>query len=133
MTTAELNAYELVIEEEAYPFEEQAIEVHEANYELLATGIYNPWVQKSLDRLAILMPGRYAKNETSEGFLGSVDMYAYRMPIAVQPAVEQESTADVPAPGDAVASEESPEDSSEQPESPVPAVVVDATVNDGQQ
>ena len=38
--------YELVIEEEAYPFEERAIEVHEKNYELLATGIFNPWVQK---------------------------------------------------------------------------------------
>jgi hypothetical protein len=58
------------------------IEVHEANFELLAAGIYNPWVQKSLDELAVMMPGRYAKNESSEGFLGSIDVFAYRMPIA---------------------------------------------------
>jgi len=74
--------YEMVIEEEAYPFEEQAISVHEENYELLAEGIYNPWVQKSLDELAIMMPGRYAKTEIDGGFMGSIDTYAYRMPIA---------------------------------------------------
>jgi hypothetical protein len=49
---------------------------------LLAVGIYNPWVQKSLDKLAILMPGRYAKNEISGGYVGSIDTYAYRMPVA---------------------------------------------------
>ena len=85
LTEAEKVEYELVIEEEAYPFEEQAIAVHEENHELLVSGIYNPWVQKSLDRLAVMMPGRYAKSETSEGFLGSIDIYAYRMPIAPPP------------------------------------------------
>ena len=78
----------MVIEEEAYPFEERAISVHEENFELLSVGVYNPWVQKSLDKLAMLMPGRYAKNESSEGFVGSISYYAYRMPIA--PAVESE-------------------------------------------
>ena len=82
LSDAEKVDYELVIEEEAYPFEERAIEVHEANSELLASGIYNDWVQQSLDKLAVLMPGRYAKYEISAGFLGSIDTYAYRMPIA---------------------------------------------------
>jgi len=81
LSSAEASAYELVIEEEAYPFEEQAIEVHESNFELLRVGLYNGWVQRSLDKLAVLMPGRYAKNEISSGFLGSIDFYAYRMPI----------------------------------------------------
>jgi tetratricopeptide (TPR) repeat protein len=88
LSEAEKIDYEMVIEEEAYPFEEQAIEVHEKNHELIASGIYNPWVQKSLDRLAILMPGRYAKNESSEGFVGSIDYYAYRMPNAPEPVLE---------------------------------------------
>ena len=61
----------MVIEEEAYPFEERAISVHEENFELLAVGVYNPWVQKSLDKLAVLMPGRYAKNEISGGAEGT--------------------------------------------------------------
>jgi tetratricopeptide (TPR) repeat protein len=88
LSEAEKIDYELVIEEEAYPFEEQAIAVHEENHELLVSGIYNPWVQKSLDRLAVMMPGRYAKTETSEGFLGSIDVYAYRMPIAPPPLAD---------------------------------------------
>jgi len=82
LSDAEKIDYELVIEEEAYPFEERAIEVHEENFELLAGGIYNAWVQKSLDKLGLLMPGRYAKNEISGGYVGAIDSYAYRMPIA---------------------------------------------------
>ncbi len=82
LSAAELAEYELVIEEEAYPFEEQAIDVHEENHELLVAGVFNGWVEKSLEKLAILMPGRYAKSEMSAGFVGSIDAYAYRMPIA---------------------------------------------------
>lgn len=100
LTEDEKVEYELVIEEEAYPFEEQAIDVHEANFELLAGGIYNVWVQKSLDQLAIFMPGRYAKNEISGGFLGSIDTYAYRMPIAPPIGIEEENHADAPDAGE---------------------------------
>ena len=57
LSAAELADYDLVIEEEAWPFEEQAIGVHEKNFELLAGGVYNGWVQRSLDELAELMPG----------------------------------------------------------------------------
>jgi tetratricopeptide (TPR) repeat protein len=95
LSAAEMNSYELVIEEEAYPFEEQAITVHEQNFELLAAGVYNPWVQKSLDSLAGLMPGRYAKNESSEGFVGTVGVYAYRMPIVPASPVGDEDGVDV--------------------------------------
>jgi TolA-binding protein len=90
LSEAEKVDYEMVIEEEAFPFEERAIDVHEENLELLAAGVYNGWVQQSLDKLAVLMPGRYAKNEISSGFVGSVGSYAYRMPIA-PPPVEPES------------------------------------------
>jgi TolA-binding protein len=95
LTEAEKVDYELVIEEEAYPFEEQAIEVHQENFELLAAGVYNPWVQKSLDKLAILMPGRYAKNEISGGFVGSIDTYAYRMPVAPPMGIDEEIEVEV--------------------------------------
>ncbi|MBT8441787.1 MAG: tetratricopeptide repeat protein [Gammaproteobacteria bacterium] len=82
LSAAEKVDYELVLEEEAFPFEEQAIEVHENNFELLAAGVFNPWVQKSIDKLAVLMPGRYAKTEMSSGFVGAIQAYVYRMPIA---------------------------------------------------
>jgi tetratricopeptide (TPR) repeat protein len=95
LSASELVDYEMVIEEEAYPFEEQAIEIHERNFELLAQGVYNPWVQESLDKLAGLMPGRYAKNEISDGFVGSIDSYAYRMPIAPPVGFEEAPDADL--------------------------------------
>jgi hypothetical protein len=85
LSSADLADYELVIEEEAYPFEERAIEVHQENLELMRVGIFNSWVQRSLDELAVLMPGRYAKHEISSGYVGSIDRYAYRLPVV--PAV----------------------------------------------
>ena len=92
MSGSELAAYELVIEEEAYPFEERAIEIHEANFELLASGVHNSWIQNSLDKLAELMPGRYAKAEISTGFVGSINSYAYREPNAPAIALDPETS-----------------------------------------
>jgi hypothetical protein len=70
----------MVLEQEAFPFEEKAIDVHEKNLELMAAGIYNAWIAGSLDKLAALVPGRYAKFEASSGFIASLDSYAHRAP-----------------------------------------------------
>jgi len=83
LSASDLAEYELVLEEEAYPFEEQAIEVHQKNLELMDAGVYNRWIEKSLARLGDVMPGRYAKPEESTGLVDSVDRYAY-----VPPGVE---------------------------------------------
>jgi TolA-binding protein len=80
---AELLDYELALEEEAFPFEERAIEVHQKNLELMTAGVYNRFTEKSLEKLAVLMPGRYAKFEQSSGLIDSIDRYAYRAPSAV--------------------------------------------------
>ena len=63
LTAEELEEYELVIEDQAYPFEEKAISVHEKNMELLDVGIYNKWIDKSISKLSMLLPARYAKTE----------------------------------------------------------------------
>ena len=81
MSAADLAEYELVIEEEAYPFEERAIAVHQENLELIRVGVFNDWIERSLGELAVLMPGRYAKHEISSGYVGSIDQYAYRSPL----------------------------------------------------
>ena len=52
------------IEDQAYPFEEKAISVHEKNMELLDVGIYNQWIDKSIAKLSLLLPARYGKTET---------------------------------------------------------------------
>lgn len=62
----ELEQYEILLEEQAYPFEDKAIALHEANSKRAADGIYDTWVRKSFDALAKLLPARYAKYEKSE-------------------------------------------------------------------
>jgi cellulose synthase operon protein C len=85
LSASELLDYDEVIEEEAFPFEERAISVHEANRELMLAGVFNGWVEQSMGRLAEMVPGRYAKAEISSGFMGSIDSYAYRQPNAPDP------------------------------------------------
>lgn len=69
LNALEREQYELALEEQAYPFEEKAISLHEKNLELLRAGVYNAWVDKSLERLAQLVPVRYAKSEESIPFV----------------------------------------------------------------
>jgi TolA-binding protein len=59
----ELEQYDILLEEQAFPFEEKAIEIHEANISRARDGVYDEWVQKSFDALAKLKPARYAKAE----------------------------------------------------------------------
>jgi tetratricopeptide (TPR) repeat protein len=86
LSADEMTDYEDAIEEEAYPFEERAIDVHEKNLELMRVGVFNDWIQHSLDALAEMVPGRYAKSEISSGYLGSIEQYAYRAPLPPQTA-----------------------------------------------
>lgn len=55
--------YELLIEEQAYPFEESAIKAFEANLARLDQGIWNEWVQRSAAALTEMVPARYGKHE----------------------------------------------------------------------
>jgi cellulose synthase operon protein C len=66
LDAAALAQYELLLEEQAFPFEEKAIELYEANAARAADGVYDAWVQKSFAELAKLVPARYAKLERSE-------------------------------------------------------------------
>ncbi|MDH4031250.1 MAG: hypothetical protein OEU49_10405, partial [Chromatiales bacterium] len=58
-----LEQYEILLEEQAFPFEEKAIEIHESNAARAREGLYNEWVVMSFEALADLMPARYARNE----------------------------------------------------------------------
>jgi tetratricopeptide (TPR) repeat protein len=73
LSSDELDQYEMLLEEQAFPFEEKAVEVHEANARRAAEGVYDHWVQESFARLAELVPGRYAKNERSEAFVSTLE------------------------------------------------------------
>jgi tetratricopeptide (TPR) repeat protein len=82
LKASDLEKFEADLEEAAFPFEEKAIKVHEKNMELLHAGVFNTWTEKSLSRLAEMVPGRYAKNEMSSGFIGAIDRYVYRSPLS---------------------------------------------------
>jgi TolA-binding protein len=73
LTPEELEQYELLLEEQAFPFEEKAVEVHEANARRAAEGVYDEWVQQSFARLAELSPARYAKHEREEAFASALE------------------------------------------------------------
>ena len=62
----ELEQYDVLLEEQAFPFEEKAIGIHERNVRLAAQGVYDEWVQKSYAELAQLKPGRYARLEVAD-------------------------------------------------------------------
>ncbi len=63
LNSEELEQYELMLEEQAFPFEEKAIGLHEANIKRLHEGVYNEWSAKSIAALAKLMPARYSRME----------------------------------------------------------------------
>lgn len=68
LNALELEQYDLLLEEQAYPFEEQAIDIHQTNAQRSWQGTYDAWVQKSFGALESLLPGRYNKHEkSSEG------------------------------------------------------------------
>lgn len=61
-----LEQYEVLLEEQADPFVQNAIKIHEANSQRSHNGIYDEWVKKSFDALATLMPARFKKPERIE-------------------------------------------------------------------
>ena len=63
---AALEQYDLLLEEQTFPFEEKAIDLYQANAARTVDGVYDEWVRKSFAALANLVPARYAKNERSE-------------------------------------------------------------------
>lgn len=65
LNALELEQYDLLLEEQAYPFEEKAIDIHETNAERSWQGSYDTWIQKSFSALEKLLPSRYNKQEKS--------------------------------------------------------------------
>ncbi|TDT37085.1 tetratricopeptide repeat protein [Halospina denitrificans] len=61
LTDLQADQYEMLLEEQAYPFEEKAIELHQRNQERIAEGHWTPWVSQSLSTLAEMFPARYQR------------------------------------------------------------------------
>lgn len=61
LTDEELEQYQILIEDQAFAFEEKAIEFHEANLKYTKSGIYNEWINKSYAKLQEMFPVRYQR------------------------------------------------------------------------
>jgi tetratricopeptide (TPR) repeat protein len=101
----EKEQYELALEDQAYPFEEKAIEIHQKNTDLVTLGVFNAWVEKSYTKLAKLVPARYAKYEESSGYVATFNRaVAYaELTDPMPPVVAVPVAATAPAPGGAAA------------------------------
>ncbi|MDI9245739.1 tetratricopeptide repeat protein [Marinobacter sp. CHS3-4] len=67
LSELEMAQYELLLEEQAFPFEDNAIRIHEQNASRTQSGIYDEWVKRSFEALKRLLPGRYDKPELLTG------------------------------------------------------------------
>lgn len=63
-----LEQYEILLEEQAFPFEEKAISIHQSNFNRAREGVYDEWVKKSFVSLGELLPARYQKQESLQEF-----------------------------------------------------------------
>jgi hypothetical protein len=68
-----LEEYNSLLEEQVFPFEEQAIKAHELNAARAKDGIYDEWVRKSFEALARLKPARYGKTEVTQDVVTRLD------------------------------------------------------------
>ncbi len=72
LSALELDQYEILLEEQAFPFEEQAIELHEINMRRAWNGTYDDAVKKSFAELIRLMPGRFNKQESEVRYANAI-------------------------------------------------------------
>lgn len=68
LNALELEQYGVLLEEEAFPFEDKATKLHEANYKRIPSGLYDEWVRKSLEALRKLVPARYDRVEFADSY-----------------------------------------------------------------
>ena len=57
----ELEQYDILLEEQAYPFEEKALEVYAINRDKVRDDIYDEWIAKSFEALAEMNPTVYRR------------------------------------------------------------------------
>jgi tetratricopeptide (TPR) repeat protein len=67
-----LEQYNALLDEQSFPFEEQAIAIHEINAKRAQDGVYDESVRRSFQALAELKPARYGKTELSTGWVATL-------------------------------------------------------------
>lgn len=63
MDELEQEEYQFLLEDQAFPLTEAAIELHQTNAARTRDALYDEWIKNSFAALAELMPGQYQKTE----------------------------------------------------------------------
>jgi len=69
MSDLEKEEYDTLLEEKVFPFEDEAIVAFESNASLTQQGIWDTWIEKSLQQLNKLLPVRYNKPEVIDDYI----------------------------------------------------------------
>lgn len=65
----ELNQYEILLEDQAFPFEDKAIQFYEINLARIKDGYYNESIKKSHNELITLFPARYKREPKQDDYI----------------------------------------------------------------
>jgi hypothetical protein len=68
----ELDQYEILLEDQAFPFEDKSIEFFEINLSRIKDGLYNDWIQKSHQELINLFPLRYDRPPIQDDYIATI-------------------------------------------------------------
>ncbi len=69
LSAEELDQYEILLEDQAFPFEDKAIEFFEINLARIKSGLFNDWIQKSHQELIALFPVRYNRQPRIDDYV----------------------------------------------------------------
>ena len=72
LTDEQLDQYEILLEDQAFPFEDKAIEFFEINLSRIGEGLYDDWIKKSFEALMTLYPARYSRKPKQDDYV--IDM-----------------------------------------------------------
>tara|TARA_R110001592_G_scaffold138511_4_gene357642 strand:- start:22188 stop:25121 length:2934 start_codon:yes stop_codon:yes gene_type:complete len=61
LSELELEQYDILLEEQAYPFEEQAMDIYRINVQKVAQGQYDKWIERTYDVLAQMNPTEFER------------------------------------------------------------------------
>lgn len=68
MSAEDQNVYAEIIEEQAKPFDDLAVELYQANIDRAWDGKFNEWIDKSFTEIKKLLPERFNKNEVTVSY-----------------------------------------------------------------
>ncbi len=69
LNSEQLDQYEILLEDQAFPFEDKAIEFFEINLSRIKDGLYNNWIKKSHEQLSELFPARYNRQPKQDNYI----------------------------------------------------------------